>query len=313
MRKSPFDAPDSEWSHKGATLSDKSAREEYGLTQEDIIRAIQADKLQYREASMHGNPWLRLLRREVEALAREKHGARGLESKRTETELARVDREIKRLKKQISALEERRSKLLSELGRKRATKSKALPPGNTSVEKSFPFPDAPEKADGEPAGAAAPDLEHLTRRLGGELAGERQQLGGLALPDAVESEDNTLTERERVLLAPDGNPALELLEERVHRRAENLPRRFVVRSGARGEIVVADLLDGELDLLRDVAHLHLVQHGIGQRFGFCDELAMTTKQEAQNLSGLPEREPAKRRSIGVGHQHRSQIIRRTSP
>jgi hypothetical protein len=117
MRKRPLDALDSEWSRKGATLSDKSARKEYGLTQEDINRAIQADMLQYREASMHGNPWLRLLRREVEALARKKHGPRGLENKRTETELARIDREIKRLKKQISALEERRSKLLSELGR----------------------------------------------------------------------------------------------------------------------------------------------------------------------------------------------------
>ena len=64
-----------EWRRKGATLSDKTAREEFGLTQDDIYAAIRAGKLQYREAAMHGNPWLRLLRREVEAFAREAHGA----------------------------------------------------------------------------------------------------------------------------------------------------------------------------------------------------------------------------------------------
>ena len=53
-----------EWVRKGATLSDKSARAEFGLTQDEIIAAIRAGKLQYRSADIHGNPWLRLLRRE---------------------------------------------------------------------------------------------------------------------------------------------------------------------------------------------------------------------------------------------------------
>jgi hypothetical protein len=47
---------------KGATLSDKTARSEYGLTQEEIFAAIDAGKLEYRPAAMHGNPWLRVLR-----------------------------------------------------------------------------------------------------------------------------------------------------------------------------------------------------------------------------------------------------------
>jgi hypothetical protein len=51
-----------EWGRKGATLSDKTARLQYGLTQEEIYTAIDAGKLQYRPAAMHGNPWLRLLR-----------------------------------------------------------------------------------------------------------------------------------------------------------------------------------------------------------------------------------------------------------
>jgi hypothetical protein len=55
---------------KGATLSDKTARSEYGLTQEEIFAAIDAGKLEYRPAAMHGNPWLRVLRGEVEDLVR---------------------------------------------------------------------------------------------------------------------------------------------------------------------------------------------------------------------------------------------------
>ena len=59
-----------EWGRKSATLSEKTARSQYGLTQEEIYAAIDAGKLQYRPAAMHGNPWLRLLRREVEDLVR---------------------------------------------------------------------------------------------------------------------------------------------------------------------------------------------------------------------------------------------------
>jgi hypothetical protein len=62
------------WQRKGATLSDMTARDEFGLTQDEIVRAIRCGELQYREGSMYGNPWLRLLRREVEALFRKKHG-----------------------------------------------------------------------------------------------------------------------------------------------------------------------------------------------------------------------------------------------
>src|SRR6266480_5090872 len=68
-RGSAMAYPNDEWQLKGATLSDKTARQEFGLTQDEIYDAIDAGTLQYRQAYMHGNPWLRLLRREVEALA----------------------------------------------------------------------------------------------------------------------------------------------------------------------------------------------------------------------------------------------------
>ncbi len=67
-----------EWARKGATLSDRTARSEFGLTQDEIIAAIDSGHLQYRPASIHGNPWLRLLRREVEELVRTRQGERYL-------------------------------------------------------------------------------------------------------------------------------------------------------------------------------------------------------------------------------------------
>ena len=62
------------WSQKGATLSDKTARKEFDLTQQEIIAAIREGKLQYLENHIHGNPYLRLLRHEVEALVSNKSG-----------------------------------------------------------------------------------------------------------------------------------------------------------------------------------------------------------------------------------------------
>jgi hypothetical protein len=108
---------DSVWQRKGATLSDKTARKEYGLSWGEIVEAIRDGQLQYRENSIHGNPFLRLLRHEVEALIEKKHGAGYLMDRRAKNELAAVNRELKKLKKQIGALEERRSQLLAELSK----------------------------------------------------------------------------------------------------------------------------------------------------------------------------------------------------
>src|SRR5208282_2763443 len=104
------------WTQKGATLSDKSARQEFGLTQQEIFAAMRAGKLQYREASMHGNPWFRLLRHEVEALVKEKSGQGGLRRKKLEKELADLNKEARKLKTRLAAVERRRAELMKELG-----------------------------------------------------------------------------------------------------------------------------------------------------------------------------------------------------
>ena len=112
-----MDDLESEWRRKGATLSHKTAQKEFGPTWEEIVRAIRAGKLQCQQQSMHGNPWLRLLRREVEALAKERYGANYLRDRRAETELARINRELKRLKGQIAVLEKRKSELIARSGK----------------------------------------------------------------------------------------------------------------------------------------------------------------------------------------------------
>ena len=103
-----------EWSQKGATLSDKTARKEFGLTQDEILAAIDAGQLQYRVGVIHGNPWLRLLRREIEALMDSTHNDPDHRQRRTRAEVARVDRDLKKLRAEVTALEEYRAKLLAD-------------------------------------------------------------------------------------------------------------------------------------------------------------------------------------------------------
>ena len=104
-----------EWSRKGATLSDKTARKEFGLTQEEIVAAIDAGQLQYRVGNIHGNPWLRLLRRELEELMEGTYNDRDHRRRRAKAELARVERDLKKLRAEVSALEERRAELVADL------------------------------------------------------------------------------------------------------------------------------------------------------------------------------------------------------
>ena len=107
---------DSVWSEKGATLSDKSACKEFFITQKEIIEAIQGGKLQYRRQYMHGNPYLKLIRNEIETMVKEKYGKNHLEKKKLENELNQVNKELKRLKAKMAALEQRKGFLIQQIG-----------------------------------------------------------------------------------------------------------------------------------------------------------------------------------------------------
>ena len=85
------------------------------MTQKEIVAAIRAGKLQFRESNMHGNPWFRLLRHEVEALVKEKSGEDGLHRKKLQKELVDLNKEARRLKTRMKAIERRRAELMEEL------------------------------------------------------------------------------------------------------------------------------------------------------------------------------------------------------
>jgi len=67
------------WLKQGATLNHQNACKEFRLTEGEVIEAMKAGKLQYRQNNAHGNPYFRLLRIEVELLALELRGAKGIE------------------------------------------------------------------------------------------------------------------------------------------------------------------------------------------------------------------------------------------
>ena len=100
------------WHKQGATLSHKNACKEFGLTEGEIIEALKAGKLQYRQNYAHGNPYFRLLRDEVQSLAIELRGSKVVEDQEVKYKLAKINREINSLKRKLSSLEKQKIELM---------------------------------------------------------------------------------------------------------------------------------------------------------------------------------------------------------
>lgn len=100
-----------EWNRKGATLSDVTAQKEFGVTREFIVEGIRAGKLEYRHGAIWGNPYLRILRSQLEQYIAARLGAKHLGAKKGETELRKIKKEIARLKEELAALQARRAEL----------------------------------------------------------------------------------------------------------------------------------------------------------------------------------------------------------
>jgi flagellar motility protein MotE (MotC chaperone) len=109
-------AEQGEWNRKGATLSDVTALKEYGVSQEFIVQGIQAGKLEYRENSVWGNPYLRILRSQLEQYIAEQLGSQYLGGQKTQAELRKIKKEIGSLKKKLAALEARKAEIEAEIG-----------------------------------------------------------------------------------------------------------------------------------------------------------------------------------------------------
>ncbi len=104
-----------EWNRKGASLSDKTANKEYGVDLEFIENGIREGKLEYRQGSIHGNPYLKLLRSQLEPYIAEKLGAERLSQVKNRTELRKVKNEINRLNKQLKELQIKKLELENRL------------------------------------------------------------------------------------------------------------------------------------------------------------------------------------------------------
>jgi hypothetical protein len=100
-----------EWNRKGATLSDKTAKKEYGVSRDFIVKGIQAGRLEYREGSVWGNPYIKILRRQLEQYIEEELGFDRLTSSKTQTELRKIKQEMADLKKRLKKLQTRRTEL----------------------------------------------------------------------------------------------------------------------------------------------------------------------------------------------------------
>jgi coenzyme F420-reducing hydrogenase delta subunit len=100
-----------EWSRKGATLSHVTARKEYGVDEDFIVTGINAGKLEYREGAVHGNPYIRVLRRQLEAYIVEELGDEYLRCWQAKTELRDITLEMAELRKRLDELEARRAQI----------------------------------------------------------------------------------------------------------------------------------------------------------------------------------------------------------
>ncbi len=100
-----------EWNQKGATLSDATAMKEYGVTHDFIVKGIRGGQLEYRRGAIWGNPYLKLLRNQLEGYIAQELGQDRLADGKKDTELAKIKKEIDSTKKRLNALEARRIEL----------------------------------------------------------------------------------------------------------------------------------------------------------------------------------------------------------
>ncbi len=99
------------WNRKGGTLSDVTAGKEYGGEREFIVKGIPAGKLEYREGSIWGNPYLRILRSQLEKYIIEELGVDYFRKWKNQTELRKIEKEMAELKKRLVELQARKTEI----------------------------------------------------------------------------------------------------------------------------------------------------------------------------------------------------------
>jgi septal ring factor EnvC (AmiA/AmiB activator) len=103
------------WTQKGESLSHNNACKEYGLEEKEIIDAIETEKLQYKINYVHGNPYYKLLRKEVIALVIELRGKNYFKRQEIEFKIKTLNKEINSCKRKIKANEREKESLNKQL------------------------------------------------------------------------------------------------------------------------------------------------------------------------------------------------------
>jgi hypothetical protein len=106
-----------EWNRKGATLSDVTAKKEFGVSRDFIVKGIRAGKLEYRQGSIWGNPYLRVLRSQLEKYIADQFGPDRVANGKNQTELRNIKKEMASLKKRLNELQARKAELETALGK----------------------------------------------------------------------------------------------------------------------------------------------------------------------------------------------------
>jgi hypothetical protein len=103
------------WNQKGESLSHKNASKEFGLEETEIIEAIRAGKLQYKINYVHGNPYYKLLRKEVKALAIDLKGESHFKKQEIEYQIKTITKEINSCKRKLRAFDIEKEALIEKL------------------------------------------------------------------------------------------------------------------------------------------------------------------------------------------------------
>lgn len=103
------------WTQKGESLSHKNASKEFGLEESEIIEAIRAGKLQYKINYVHGNPYYKLLRKEVKALAIDLRGESHFKKQEIEYQIKKITKEINSCKRNLKEFEREKEALIEKL------------------------------------------------------------------------------------------------------------------------------------------------------------------------------------------------------
>jgi len=106
-----------EWNKKWATLSDVTAEKEYGVDRDFIVKGIRAGKLEYREGVVWGNPYIKVLRSQLEQYIADELGEDHLSNSKNQTELRKIRKEMASLEKKLKELEARKTELENQMGR----------------------------------------------------------------------------------------------------------------------------------------------------------------------------------------------------